>query len=111
MSSCTVAPVIEQDPIGEDVLAPDEVILMCTAEGEPSPDIVWVKEETNGAMTEFSESGNGLIIDTVKSTSMSFSTLTINSTDSFDTANYSCMAENILGSTTSQPAEVTVFGK
>ena len=111
MSSYTVAPVIEQDPIGEDVLAPDEVILMCTAEGEPSPDIVWVMEETNGAMTEFSESGNGLIIDTVKSTSMSFSTLTINSADSFDTANYSCMVENILGSTTSQPAEVTVFGK
>jgi peroxidase len=111
MSSCTVAPVIEQDPIGEDVLAPDEVFLMCTAEGEPSPDIVWVKEETNGAMTEFSESGNGLIIDTVKSTSMSFSTLTINSADSFDTANYSCMAENLLGSTTSQPAEVTVFGE
>ena len=92
------------------VLAPDPVTLTCTAKGEPSPDIVWMKE-VNGDEMEYSESQDGLDIVTVQSTNMSSSTLTISSTDALDTANYSCMAENVIGSIRSQPAEVTVFGE
>lgn len=99
------------NPAPVDVLAPDSVSLMCVAAGQPSPDVVWVKEETDGNLTEFSESGEGLIITVSKFDSVSTSTLTINSTGPFDTANYSCMTENFLGSATSQPAEVTVFGE
>ena len=94
-----------------DVLAPDSVSLMCVAAGQPSPDVVWVKEETDRNLTEFSESGERLILTVSEFNYVSMSTLTINSTGPFDTANYSCVAENFLGSATSQPAEVTVFGE
>ena len=92
------------------VLAPNPVTLTCTAKGEPSPDIIWIKE-VNGDQMEYSESQDGLDIVTVLSTNMSSSTLTISPTDALDTANYSCMAENVIGSIDSQPAEVTVFGE
>ena len=92
------------------VLAPNPVTLTCTAKGEPSPDIVWIKE-VNGDQMEYSESQDGLDIVSVQSTNMSSSTLTISSTDALDTANYSCMAENVIDSIRSQPAEVTVFGE
>ena len=109
--SHTVSPVIEEDPSAEGVLAPNTASLTCIAAGEPSPDVVWVKEGTGGTLTELSESGNGVIIDVIKATSMSIGALTINSTDTFDTANYSCIARNFFGNVTSMPAEVTVFGE
>ena len=72
--SCIVAPVVEQDPTDVSVVAPDPVTLMCTARGEPLPEIVWIKE-ANGTQTEYSESENGLEISTMQST-----TLTMKST-------------------------------
>ena len=93
-----------------DVLAPNQVTLTCIAKGEPSPDILWIKE-VNGDQMEYSESQDGLDIVTVQSTNMSSSTLTISPTDALDTANYSCMAENVIDSIRSQSAEVTVFGE
>ena len=85
------------------VLAPNPVTLMCTARGEPSPQIVWIKE-TNGMEERLNAT-------TAYSASMATSTLTIDSTDALDTANYSCMAQNLIGSARSQTAEVTVFGE
>ena len=85
------------------VLAPNPVTLLCTARGEPSPQIVWIKE-TNG----MEERLNATI---AYSASMSMSTLTIDPTDALDTANYSCMAQNLISSARSQAAEVTVFGE
>ena len=108
--SFTVVPVIDQHPISTSVLAPDPVSLTCIASGEPAPMVVWIKE-TNGSQTEYSMSGDDVEISTIQSTSMSTSTLTINSTDVFVSANYSCIAGNILGNTTSQPAEVIIFGE
>lgn len=108
--SCIVVPVVEQDPIDVSVVAPDPVTLMCTARGEPLPVIVWIKE-ANGTQTEYSESENGLEISTVQSTTLTTSTFTIDPTSLTDTANYSCVAENLLGNTTSQPAGVTVFSE
>ena len=108
--SCVVAPEILQDPTAVDVLAPNPVTLTCTAEGEPSPDIVWIKEN-DGTRMEYLESEDGVEINTDKLTEMSNGTVTINPTDQFVTDNYSCEAMNELGNATSQPAQVTVFGK
>ena len=92
------------------MIAPNPVSLMCTVRGEPPPGIVWIKE-ANGIQSQYSESENGIEISTVQSTSESTSTIVIDPTDTFDAANYSCVAENLLGNTTSQPATVTVFSK
>ena len=105
-----VAPVVEQDPTDVSVVAPDPVTLMCTARGEPLPVIVWIKE-ANGTQTEYSVSENGLEISTVQSASTTTSTFTIGPTDLADTGNYSCVAGNLLGNSTSQPAGVTVFSE
>ena len=67
--------------------------------------------DSGGSQTEYSVSGDEVEISTVQSTTMSTSTFTISSTGPSDTANYSCNAGNILCNTTSQPAEVTVFGE
>ena len=107
--SCAVALFIEQDPTSLNVLAPNPVNLTCTAKGKPSPDIVWIKE-VNGDQMEYSQSQDRLDIATVQRTDMSTSTLTISPTDALDTANYSCMAENVIGNISSQSAKITVFG-
>ena len=101
---------IELDPSGVSVLAPSSATLMCTARGEPPPDIVWAKE-VNGDETVYNSSQSRFSITTVQSTATSTSTLTINTTEALDTANYSCVAENRFGSARSQQAEVTVFGE
>ena len=106
----SVVPVIDQPPLATSVLAPDPVTLTCIASGQPAPEVVWIKD-SGGSQTEYSVSGDGVEISTVQSTTMSTSTFTISSTGPSDTANYSCKAGNILGNTTSQAAEVTVFGE
>ena len=108
--SCAVALFIEQDPTSLSVLAPKSVTLTCTAKGKPSPEIVWIKE-VNGDRTKYFQSQDRLDIATVQSSNMSSSTLTISPTDALDTANYSCMAENVIANIYSHPAEVTVFGE
>ena len=108
--SYIVAPIVEQDPTDVSVVAPDPVTLMCTAIAKPLPEIVWIKE-ANGTHMEYSESENGLEVGTVQSTTLTTSTLTIDPTNLTDTANYLCVARNLLGNTTSKPAEVTVFSE
>ena len=88
------------------MMAPNPVTLTCTARGRPSPDIVWIKE-VNGDRMKYFQSQDGLDISPVQRTDISTSTLTISPTGALDTANYSCMAENV----SSLPAEVTVFGE
>ena len=92
------------------MLAPNSVNLTCTAEGEPSPDIFWVKE-TGETRKKYSKSEDGVEINTEKFTEFSNSTISISSTEQFATANYSCVAMNQLGNATSQPAQVAVFGE
>ena len=93
-----------------DVLSPDPVILICTATGEPTPQVTWTKVFSNGTVVEISESMTNIAISTTYSSENVTSTLTIEPTDAFDTANYSCTAENTFGPVTSSNAEVTVFG-
>jgi len=94
-----------------DVLSPDPAILSCTATGEPTPQFTWTKVFPNGTMVEtLSESVTNIAIRTTFSGENVTSILTIGLTDAFDTANYSCTAENMFGPVTSSNAEVTVFG-
>ena len=99
------------DPMDVDVLSPAPAVLNCTATGEPTPQFTWTKVFPNGSTVEVSESMSNITISTTLSGENVTSTLTIGSTDAFDTANYSCTAENTFGSMTSSEAEVTVFGK
>ena len=94
-----------------DVLSPAPAILNCTATGEPTPQFTWTKVFPNGTTVEVSDSMSNIAISTTLSGENITSTLTIEPTDAFDTANYTCTAENMFGSVISSEAEVTVLGK
>ena len=100
-----------EDPMDVDVLSPDPAILSCTATREPTPHFTWTKVFPNGTTVQtLSESMDSISISTTFSSENVTSILTIEPTDAFDTANYSCTAENMFGPVTSSDAEVTVFG-
>ena len=94
-----------------DVLSPAPAVLTCTATGEPTPQFIWTKVFPSGTTVEVFESMSNITISTTLSGENVTSTLTIEPTDAFDTANYSCTAQNTFGPVTSSKAEVTVFGK
>ena len=94
-----------------DVLSPGPAILSCAATGEPTPQFTWTKVFPNGTTVEVPESMSNIDISTTLSGGNVTSTLTIEPTGAFDTANYSCTAENTFGPVTSSEAEVTVFGE
>ena len=94
-----------------DVLSPASAVLNCTATGEPTPQFTWNKVFPNGTAMEVLESMSNINISTTLSGENVTSTLTIGPTDAFDTANYSCTAENTFGPVTSPEPEVTVFGR
>ena len=107
----TVSVTLLGKPMDVDVLSPAPAVLNCTTTGEPTPQFTWTKELPNGATVEVSESMSNIAISTTISGGNVTSTLTIEPTDAFDTANYTCTAENMFGSVISSEAEVTVFGK
>ena len=111
MSLSTVSVTLLASPMDVDVLSPAPAILNCTATGEPTPQFTWTKVFPNGTTVELSDSMSNIAISTITSGENIVSTLTINITNAFDTANYSCTAGNMFGSVTSSEAEVTVFGK
>ena len=94
-----------------DVLSPAPVVLNCTATGDPIPQFIWTKAFPNRTTVEVSESMSNIAISTILSGENVTSTLTIGPTDAFDTASYSCTAENAFGRVISSGAEVTVFGR
>ena len=94
-----------------DVLSPASAVLNCTATGEPTPQFTWTKVFPNGTTVAVSETMSNVDIHTTLSGGNVTSTLTIEPTDTFDTANYSCTAKNTFGPVTSSEEEVTVFGK
>ena len=110
-SLSTVSGILLGEPMDVDVLSPELAILNCTATGEPTPQFTWTKEFPNGTTVEVSDSMSNIAINTTISGGNVTSTLTIEPTGAFDTANYSCTAENTFGPVTSSDAEVTVFGK
>ena len=110
MSLFTVSVTLVSSPMDVDVLSPAPAILNCTATGEPTPQFTWTKVFPNGTTVERSDTMSNIAISTATSGENITSTLTINTTNAFDTANYSCNAGNMFGSVTSSEAEVTVFG-
>ena len=111
----TVFVTIYVHPASDSVVAPDMVVLTCQADGEPLPDIVWIKESADGYVTEFNAStltsmGNITIEETIDGLNKT-STLRVLPTSALDTANYSCRAQNNVGILLSRTAEVTVYGK
>ena len=98
-------------PINVNVLSPAPAVLNCTAAGEPTPQFTWIKVFPNGTTVELSDSMSNIAVSTTTSGENIISTLTINMTSVFDTANYSCTAENIFHNAHSSQAAVTVFGK
>ena len=107
----TVSVTLLGDPMDVNVLSPAPAVLNCTATGEPTPQFTWTKMFPNGTTVDMLESMSNIDISTTRSGGNVTSTLTIEPTDAFDTANYTCTAENMIGSVTSSEAEVTVFGK
>ena len=107
----TVSVTLLGDPMDVNVLSPAPAVLNCTATGEPTPQFTWTKMFPNGTTVDMLESMSNIDISTTCSGGNVTSTLTIEPTDAFDTANYTCTAENMIGSVTSSEAEVTVFGK
>ena len=111
MSLSTVSVTLVSSPMDVDVLLPAPAILNCTATGEPTPQFTWTKVFPNGTTVELSDSMSNIAISTTTSGENITTTLIINTTNAFDTTNYSCTAGNMFGSITSSEAEVTVFGK
>ena len=109
--SYTVSVTLLASPVDVDVLSPGPAILNCTATGEPTPQFTWNKVFPNGTTVEVSDSMSNIGISTTLSGEDITSTLTISTTSAFDTANYSCTAENIFHNASSSQAAVTVFGK
>ena len=98
-------------PASDSVVAPDVVVLTCQADGEPLPDIVWIKESADETITEFNETTGNITIEVTINGLNKTSTLRIQPTSALDAANYSCRAQNNVGSLLSRTAEVTVYGK
>ena len=109
--SYVVSVTLFASPINVNVLSPAPAVLNCTATGEPTPQFTWTKLFPNGTTVALSDSMSNIAISTTTSGENITSTLTINTTNGFDTANYSCTAGNIFHNAHSSQAAVTVFGK
>ena len=110
-SLCSVSVTIYEQPMDVSVLAPGAAVLHCQADGQPVPEIVWIRKVTNGPRAEFSVStGNINIAETIIGLNKT-SVLTIQPTTPQDIATYSCRAQNLVGTVTSTEAQVNVFGK
>ncbi|KAG7246135.1 hypothetical protein CRUP_013991, partial [Coryphaenoides rupestris] len=79
------APTIKVEPVETLVDAGTTVVLNCQAEGEPAPVIEWARQ------------GRPLLGDERLST-LSNGSLRLSSTQREDTAQYECVARNLLGS-------------
>ena len=109
LSAVSVA--IYDEPQPQAVLAPAAITLMCRGDGQPVPDIVWIKKLDNGTTFEFTSSFDNVNITEIVNKPNKTSYLTIEPTSALDTANYSCRVENLVGFLTSGEAMITVYGK
>jgi hypothetical protein len=94
------------------VLAPDAAVLYCQADGEPVPDITWIRELNNGSGVELISEGNINVMITEQVSGLNkTSVLTIQSTSIQDSGDYKCRAENELSSVLSETYHVIVYSK
>ena len=107
------------DPVNiTQVLNPQFLSLNCSFGGFPLPIVNWITTKSDGSYSVFNntmptidEDGRILVISSAPGYNTVTSTLTINSTCAADTANYTCMATNRLGSQNSTSSMVFVYGK
>ena len=91
----------------DSVVAPNRVTLRCQAGGQPTPEIVWIKNGDD----QFTLTANNVIIDETNDSTNKTSQLTIEPSSPQDTGAYSCRAQNILNLKTTSEAQVNVFSK
>ena len=92
----TAAPVITTPPVSFTVVAPEEAVFTCSAEGFPGPSISWRRINNDGSATIVEQGG----IITISESSTDFtitSTLTLSPTDLTLSGLYVCIATNNLG--------------
>ena len=113
-----VVPIILESPVETiNLLSPDELILNCSAVALPLPIIAWIRIPLEGPDKVFNSSsvldgGRNIILSTATlSDTNATSTFTVNNTFATDSANYTCMATNRLGSDVSRDSMVSVYGK
>ncbi len=108
--SSTVAPSISVPPVNVSVVSPDPTLLSCTADGLPSPSIVWLRLDNRTEVVLTTDSV--LQIDTVLAydNRTVTSNLTLNETQPFRSGVYVCVASNLLGSVRAM-AQLTVNGE
>lgn len=92
------------------VLAPGAAVLRCQADGEPVPDITWIRELNNGSSMEFVSEDNLMITEQVSGLNK-ISVFTIQSTSIQDSGDYKCRAQNEPSSVLSENFHVTVYSK
>ena len=91
----------------DSVVAPNRVTLRCQADGQPTPEIVWIKNGDD----QFTLTANNTDIDESTDGMNRTSTLTIEPSSPRDTGAYSCRAQNTLSLMTSSEAQVNVFSE
>ena len=106
----TVSATFYDTPMDIAVLIPDAAVLRCQADGEPIPDITWMRELNNGSSVELISEGNVIITKEINGLNKT-STLTIQSSNVQDSGNYRCRAENQLNSVLSGIFHITTYGK
>ena len=90
--------------------------LSCLAEALPYPTIFWLKTLSDGSHVVFNTSSiaekgrNFTLAYTSISVSKVMSTLSVDTSQVDDTGNYSCIATNRLGSSSSNISMVSVYG-
>ena len=113
-----VVPIILESPVDTiNLLSPDELILNCSAVALPLPIIAWIRMPLEGPDKVFNSSsvldgGRNIILSTATlSDTNAASSFTVNNTFATDSANYTCIATNRLGSDVSRDSMVSVYGK
>ena len=105
----SVAPNITERPDSLTVLQGDIAEFSCQAKGRPPPNIVWVRRFSDQVQIEITEPDDVTIDTTQSGARQTRSTLTFNSAQPRDTAEYLCNATNEAG-TEIQLATLTVHG-
>lgn len=106
-----VAPVITVLPSDETTVQPNTTLFTCTSTGLPRPSIQWWRRTVGTNLTLLSNSTtNFFISESVSGERERTSHLSVVQTFPSDAGNYTCMVENVVGST-NDTATLTVQGK